>query len=131
MYSNEFYKNLIKPAFTPSSLIFQIVWPILYILMAISFFIVLGSDNSLKPFAITLFIIQLILNFLWSPMFFFFGKMKLALLISFLMLICVGIMILFFFQISKIAGILQLPYFLWLIFATFLNASFIYLNSDI
>ena len=131
MYSNEFYKRLIKPAFTPPSIVFQTVWPILYILMAVSFFIILGSNSPLKPCAITIFIVQLILNFIWSPVFFVFGKMKWALLISFLMLISVGIMVLLFFQISKIAGILQIPYFIWLIFATFLNASFIYLNPDI
>ena len=131
MYNNNFYKDLIKPDFTPPSLVFKIIWPILYVLMAVSLFIILGMTNPLKPWAISFFILQLVLNFLWSPVFFIFGKMKLALTISFFMIICVGIMILFFFQISKIAGILQIPYFLWLIFATFLNASFIYLNSDV
>ena len=131
MYNNKFYKSLIKPSFTPPSLVFQTVWPILYILMAVSFFIILGNNSPLKPFAITVFVLQLVLNFLWSPVFFIFGKIKLALLISFFMLISVGIMILLFFQISEIAGILQIPYFIWLLFATFLNASFIYLNPNI
>ena len=130
MYDNNFYENLIKPEFTPPSKVFSIVWPILYILMAISFFIVLKNDNPLKNIAITVFIVQLALNFLWSPVFFIFKKMKLALLISFLMFIFAGIMVLLFFQISKIAGIIQLPYIFWLIFATFLNASFIYLNPE-
>ena len=130
MYNNNFYKNLIKPDFTPPSLVFQIVWPILYILMAVSLFIILGSDNTFKPWAVSVFVIQLILNFLWSPVFFVFGKIKLALTISFLMLISAGIMILLFFHISKTAGILQIPYFLWLVFATFLNGAFIWLNPD-
>ena len=130
MYNNNFYKSLNKPAFTPPAIIFQSVWIILYILMAISFFIVLKNDNPLKNIAITVFIVQLALNFLWSPVFFIFKKMKLALLISFLMFIFAGIMVLLFFQISKIAGIIQLPYIFWLIFATFLNASFIYLNPE-
>ena len=131
MYNNDFYKNLIKPDFTPPPVVFQIIWPVLYILMAVSLFIVLGNDNMLKSWAIIAFIVQLALNFLWSPVFFILGKIKLALLISFLMLIVTGIMILLFFYISELAGILQLPYLFWLIFATFLNASFIYFNRDI
>ena len=131
MYNNDFYKNLIKPDFTPPPVVFQIIWPVLYILMAVSLFIVLGNDNMLKSWAIIAFIVQLALNFLWSPVFFNLGKIKLALLISFLMLIVTGIMILLFFYISELAGILQLPYLFWLIFATFLNASFIYFNRDI
>ena len=130
MYNNNFYKNLIKPELTPPSIVFQIVWPILYLLMAISFVIVLATNSSLKPFAITIFVTQLILNFLWSPVFFIMGRIKPALFISILLLLSVLFMVIVFFKISKIAGVLQIPYLLWLIFATFLNAAFMWLNPD-
>ena len=131
MYDNNFYENLTKPEFTPPSKVFSIVWPILYILMAVSFFIVLGSENPLKPWAVTIFIVQLIMNFLWSPVFFVLGKIKLALFISILLMVSVLLMIILFFCISKVAGILQIPYLLWLIFATFLNSTFVWLNPEV
>lgn len=130
VYNNNFYQNLIKPEFTPPAIVFQIVWPILYLLMIISFFIILGANSAIKPFAVTIFIVQLILNFIWSPVFFVIGKIKLALFISILLLLSVLCMVIVFFKISKIAGCLQIPYFLWLFFATFLNAAFMWLNPE-
>ena len=109
MYNNNFYKSLNKPAFTPPAIVFQSVWIILYILMAISFFIVLKNDNPLKNIAITVFVVQLALNFLWSPVFFIVKKMKLALLISFLMFIFAGIMVLLLLRLLRNCSML----FLW------------------
>ena len=128
MFDNEFYKNLKKPNFTPPSSIFKLVWPVLYILMAISLFLILISSSSLKTIAVLVFIFQLFLNILWSPVFFILGKIRLALLISILLTISVLFMMFIFYEISVLACFLQIPYFLWLCFATVLNWSFVKLN---
>lgn len=131
MYDNEFYKNLIKPEFTPSSKIFKIIWPILYILMFISLSMVFMSETDLKNWAIGIFISQLLLNVCWSPVFFILKQIKTALLINIILLMNVALMIFIFFNISKIAGLIQIPYFIWLCFAVILNIEFIKLNPQI
>ena len=128
MFDNEFYKNLKKPNFTPPSSIFKLVWPILYILMAISLFLVLISSSALKTMAVSIFIFQLFLNIIWSPVFFIFGKIRLALIISILLTVSVLFMMFIFYEISVLACFLQIPYFLWLCFATVLNWNFVKLN---
>ena len=128
MFDNEFYKNLKKPNFTPPSSIFKLVWPILYILMAISLFLVLISSSALKTMAVSIFIFQLFLNIVWSPVFFIFGKIRLALIISILLTVSVLFMMFIFYEISVLACFLQIPYFLWLCFATVLNWNFVKLN---
>ena len=128
MYNNEFYKSLIKPNFTPSENVFKIVWPILYLLMAISLYLVLTSDNEIKIWAVTVFVFQLFLNIVWPPVFFLLGKIRLALFISILLTISVLFMIFIFYDISVLSAFLLVPYFLWLCFATVLNWKFVKLN---
>lgn len=129
MYNSEFYKNLIKPSITPKPIVFQIVWPILYILMGISVFMILYTDGYIKFYAILAFITQLVLNILWSPVFFIFKKIRLAFVIVIALILSVLWVIYEFYKISKPAGILQIPYLIWLIFAGILNFLFIKLNS--
>ena len=129
MYNNDFYNNLIKPHFTPSAKVFRTVWTILYVLMAVSFLIILADYSTLKPLAVSVFIIQLVLNFLWSPVFFIAGKIKAAFYISVLLTLSVFFMVILFFNISILAGILQIPYLLWSIFAMYLNILFLRLNE--
>lgn len=130
MYKNNFYNSLNKPSFNPPSVIFQIVWPILYLLMFVSLYLIFNSDSPLRNWAVWVFGIQLLLNILWSPVFFIFEKMRVAFLISLLLTLSVLFMVLIFFQISIVAGLLQIPYFLWLCFATVLNLCFIILNPE-
>ena len=129
MYNAEFYKNLVKPSITPKPCIFQIVWPILYILMLISITVVVKTGSHTKLYAIIAFIIQLILNLFWSPIFFIWKKIKIAFIISIALILSVIWMIMEFFKISKIASIIQIPYLIWLIFAAILNYFFVKLNS--
>ena len=130
MYNTDFYKNLKKPPATPKSIVFQIVWPILYILMGVSFVMILKSQGYIKFYAILAFMIQLILNILWPSVFFIFKKMKLALFISIALFASVLWMILEFFKISKLASILQIPYLIWLLFASVLNYLFVKINKN-
>jgi len=119
--SDSWYDELVKSSLNPPGFVFGIVWPILYILMAIVSF--QASEKIWK-----LFIFQLILNAAWSWIFFYFQAPLIALLdITFLIVINLKIM----GQLrsfSTMLFLLYLPYLLWLFFAAFLNISIIYLN---
>ena len=129
MYNSEWYRNLIKPEFTPPASVFKIVWPILYSLMfiALILFIKKRSYKS-KTQGYIYFFIQLILNFLWSPVFFHFQNIGFALIVLLLLDIFVILTAIQFFKICKFAGYLLIPYILWIIFATYLNLQYYMLN---
>ena len=119
--SDTWYSELIKSPLNPPSYIFGIVWPILYLMMAIVSFRVGDKFSSI-------FILQLILNAAWSWIFFFFQAPVIA-LIDIVILIYLNQKILKIIQIhSGALFFVYLPYLLWLIFAAFLNASIIWLN---
>ncbi len=117
---------LIKPPFTPSAVIFRVVWTVLYILMALSFIFYIRKER--EPVGMILFFSQLLLNLLWGLVFFKLHLIKLSLVMIFLMIILVLLCILLFYRRSKTAGILLFPYFLWLFLAFYLNFGLILLN---
>lgn len=124
------YPELKKPLFTPPNWIFGPVWTLLYILMGISFYIVWSkTDIKSNKNAFYFFIIQLLLNLLWS--FFFFGLKSpiFGLFDIFLLLIFIILTILEFYKISKISAFLMVPYLIWVSFATVLNFSIFILNN--
>ena len=126
--SNDGYKEFIKPDFAPPGIVFPIVWSILYILMGISAFIVASSNSLYRNIALKNYYIQLTLNLLWS---FIFFKFKLLLLSSIWILVLIYFviqMIKYFYRAKKIAGILQSPYLLWLIFAFILSITIYIIN---
>ena len=118
------YNEIIQPRFAPSGILFPIVWTILYILMGISSYIVSETGGSL-----VIYIIQLIVNLLWSFLFFLFKWYFISFLWILLLIVLVVIMIRKFFNISKVSSYLQIPYLLWLIFASILNFSIYILNK--
>jgi len=129
MYNNLWYQSLNKSALTPPGYVFSVAWTILYILMAITVFLYIkGGINKEKTFALWVFGIQLILNLLWSPIFFGLHNVYLAFGIILLLLILVLWVIVLFHKTSKTAAYLLVPYFLWLIFAAYLNFEIIRLN---
>lgn len=124
------YPELKKPFFTPPNWIFGPVWGFLYILIGISFYIVWSKSNiKSNKNAFYFFIIQLLLNLLWS--FFFFGLKSpiLGLFDIFLLLIFIIFTILEFYKISKISAYLMAPYLIWVAFASILNFSIFILNN--
>jgi translocator protein len=132
MSLNTWYFDLNKPSFQPPDIVFPIVWNILFILMAISLYLIWIDPNENKKIntnvAILFFVLQLILNISWSLVFFgmrspIFGLIFLLTLWMFILLT-----ILNFYKINKIAAYLMLPYILWVTFAGVLNAYIIYLN---
>lgn len=123
------YTTINKPSFNPPNYLFGPVWTTLYILMGISLYLILQSDgNELRKKAITIFSIQLFLNFWWSFIFFNLQMLGLAFVEIILMWIGILTMILFFYKINKTAALLQIPYLMWVSFASILNGSIWYLN---
>ena len=127
---NDWYPTLIKPSFNPPSWVFGPVWTILYILMGYSFYRIWMQHVSIhRIYATRLFIVQLILNFFWSLIFFRWHLTGLATIEIIILWISILLMIRSFLKLDRIAGYLQIPYLLWVSFATMLSASLWYLNQ--
>lgn len=129
MNSMSLYQELVKPALSPPGWVFPIVWTILYILMGISAYLIYISDSPDKEQALKIYILQLMLNFLWSLAFFNRQDFLLAFLILVILWVFIAAMISKFYSINKLAGILQIPYFLWVTFAGYLNLAVYFLNN--
>lgn len=122
------YGELIQPPLAPPGWLFPVVWTILYILMGISFYLILETESYDKDSSYVLYFLQLLVNGLWS-IFFFVFKLRLFSSIWLLLLIALVIlMIIHFYKINKVAGLLQIPYLLWCIFALYLNIGVYLLN---
>lgn len=124
------YMALVKPPLAPPPVVFPIVWTLLYILMGIASFIIYerGLVKDYVQEALKFYGIQLILNFLWPIIFFRFQMLFAALWLLLLLWIIVGITTAKFYRISHAAGIIMLPYWLWLSFAVYLNLGIWLLN---
>lgn len=126
---NDWYVGINKPSFNPPNYLFGPVWTTLYILMGISFYMILQSPaTEFRKKAIAIFCTQLFLNFCWSFIFFKFQLLGLAFIEIILMWVSIITMIIIFFEINKKAGLLQIPYLLWVSFASVLNGSIWFLN---
>jgi len=126
----EWYKNLQKPSWTPPNWLFGPVWTILYIMIAISGWLVWresGFIAALFPFII--YLLQLILNAMWTWLFFGLHKPAIAFLDITALWFFILFLIILFWQISKPAGILLIPYLIWVTYAATLNYFLYKLNS--
>ncbi len=127
---NNWYANLNKPWFNPPDWIFGPVWTTLYVLMGIAAFLVWrkGLDNKLVRLALILFVIQLILNALWSALFFGLRCPLCGLIDIVLLLVAIVLTIIYFFKISLRPALLLIPYLAWVSFAAVLNTA-IYISN--
>lgn len=126
---NLWYKSLVKPPLTPPASYFPLAWGVLYTLMTIAFLIILFKPHSKdKYIAVNLFLIQLIINFIWSYVFFEMKSIGLALVDVIILLLLLIFTMVYFFRLSKLSGILLIPYLLQVIFAIYLNAGIVILN---
>lgn len=129
MFDTIWYDNLNKPFLAPPEWIFSPFWIILYATLLIS--IILYSikiTNKNKINGYICFIVQMIFNLLWSPVFFILHKINIAVFIVLIMDITTIVMIKRFYDVSKISGIILLPYLFWILFATYLNIAYLLLN---
>lgn len=126
MNSDEFYGTLVKPPFAPPSIVFPIVWGILYVLMALAM-IIYFTKKPEEPFVFWIYVGNLVINALWPLFFFSFGMICFSIFIL-LALIVVNLILLGELKEIKLSFYLYLPYFLWQIFALYLNIGFCLLN---
>lgn len=124
------YVYLNRPFFAPPNWLFEPVWSVLYLLIGISFFLIWkkGIKSKASREAAYLFLTQLGLNALWSPVFFGLKNLWLALVVIVFMWIYIYKTIKAFKKIDSFAAYLLYPYLLWVSFATLLNFAFAYLN---
>lgn len=124
------YATLQKPPFTPPNWLFLPAWVTLYVLMGISAFLIWrkGLDDRRIRTALIIFLIQLILNALWSIVFFGLESPLYGVIVIIALWVAILFTLLRFFKISKAAGILLIPYIIWVSFAAALNTSIFVLN---
>lgn len=122
------YNFLQKPPLSPPSFIFPIVWTFLYILMGVSYGILKSKSLVDKKINI-IYYFQLFINAMWSIIFFAFKWRFFAFIWIILLAILVIIMIIQFYKKNKLSGILQIPYLLWILFASYLNLGVYILNK--
>ena len=121
------YTDIVKPPLSPPGIVFPIVWTILYILMGISYFITTKDNESNKELD-QIYLLQLLVNFLWPIIFFILRMYFTAFLWIILLIILVIVMIKELLKVNKLSGYLQIPYLIWLLFATYLNLGITLLN---
>ena len=123
------YASLNRPSYNPPNWIFGPVWTTLYILLGISFFLIWKENPTReRNLAIKVFSIQMLLNFAWSFLFFYSNLIGIAFIEIILLWISIAAMIYLFYKIKPVAAYLNIPYLLWVSFATILNAGYFFLN---
>ena len=129
MYSSIWYDSLTKPFLQPPAWIFSPVWIIMYGLLLTSIILYTISISEKKKMnGYIYFVVHMIFNLIWSPVFFNLHKIDIALVLILIMDFTAILLISKFFSISKLAGSLLFPYLVWLLFATYLNLQFWRLN---
>lgn len=121
------YAQLSHPAGTPPDLAFPIAWTLLYIAMAIAawrVWRVRGIGGELG-----LFVVQLALNALWMPTAFGAHRLGLALIVVIALWITLAVTLYRFWAADRVAGLLLVPYLLWVSYATYLAAGLVWLNG--
>ena len=122
------YNSLNKPPFAPPGIVFPIVWTILYILMGISYGI-LDSNGLTDSDVDLIYCLQLFFNALWPIIFFALKCRFIAYLWILILIVLITLMIIKFYERNKLAGLLQIPYLIWVLFASYLNLSIFLLNN--
>lgn len=125
------YRELNQPPLSPPGFVFPIVWTILYLLMGYSSYRIYTANapEEAKKRALTLYLIQLGLNFIWSPVFFGLQWYLVAFIILLALWVAILLTIRAFSAIDERAGDLLIPYLLWVTFAGYLNFGVYLLNS--
>ena len=126
------YARIVKPPLAPPPILFPIVWTVLYILMGISAAMIYerkGSNMTSAQNALALYGGNLIVNFTWSIIFFGFSRFLFAFVWLLFLLFIIIRMIISFKKLYPVAGFLQIPYAIWVIFAGYLNLAIYILNG--
>ena len=129
MFNSSWYSNLVQPPFAPPNWLFAPAWTILYITILVALILyILKKTNKSKVSGYALFASQIFFNIIWSPIFFAAKSIAGAFIIIIILDILVLLTIRKFYIVSKISGLTLIPYFCWIIFATYLNLGYLILN---
>ena len=130
MGSSADYRAMNQPPLSPPAWLFPVVWSILYVLMGVASYLVLElpSSPASKKSAFKVYFLQLGFNFFWSIIFFTLGAYEIAFAWLVILLALIVITTIRFYRISRVAGILMLPYIAWVSFAGYLNLAISYIN---
>lgn len=126
----DFYSRYEKPPLLPPAWIFPVVWAILYAAMGTAAYLVSSSDNESgdKRKSLALYWIQLAFNFSWSIIFFRFEALWIAAAIILILLALIIAMMVYFYEVSPVAGKIIIPYAIWVAFASYLNIASAIIN---
>lgn len=131
--AGSFYQQLVRPDWAPPGDVFGPVWTVLYVLMGIAAWLVwrrAGSFTAART-ALTLYLVQLVANALWSWLFFSWRMGGAALAELVVLWLLIGATVIAFWRIRPLAGALMLPYWAWVTFAGFLNYATWQLNPQL
>ena len=125
------YASLNQPSFNPPNWVFGPVWTTLYIIMGISLYLIWKMEaGKERNQAIFVFMVQLLLNFFWSFFFFYFKMIGVALIDIVALWIMIVVILFRFYKLKPIASYINIPYLLWVPFATALNVAYFFLNRS-
>ena len=127
---SDFFNKYEEPPLLPPGWLFPVVWTILYAVMGYSAYLIKHSygETSQKKTAMTIYWVQLALNFMWSIIFFRFEALWLAFVVIMALWVMIIAMILSFRKINPLAAYINIPYLLWVTFATYLNLATAIIN---
>ncbi len=129
MFNTIWYDTLTKPFLNPPSWVFSYAWGILYLMIFIALVFYIKEKTFVsKRRGYVYFFLQLIFNFLWTPVFFILNNIPLSVLVILILDALVILNIKSFYKISKLSAYLLVPYLFWILFATYLNISILLLN---
>jgi benzodiazapine receptor len=127
--NSPWFAGLIKPASYPPPQVFGIVWSVLYAMMGLALAVIMSARGAWgRGRAVVVFVVQLLLNLAWSPLFFGAHQIPGALVLIGVLDVAVIVTITLFWRVRPVAGALLMPYFAWILFATLLNWQFLAAN---
>ena len=128
---NPWFMGLNMPEIMPPTWAFPLAWTLLYLLMGIALALVCAAWGARgRGLAIAFFIVQLLVNLAWTPVFFGMQDIEKALMVIGALDVLVLITVILFWRVRRLAAVLMLPYLAWILFATALNWQFLELNPD-
>jgi benzodiazapine receptor len=128
--SNNYYEKLNKPYLNPPKIVFSIIWPILYLLIGISYYLIIIKFESYYNSLFIIMIIHLLINYSFTFIFFYFKQKLLSAIICLITLVLAIYLFFIFFNYDKVgtSSYLLLPYIIWLIFANYLSWTIYFIN---
>ena len=126
--SKAFSENFNQSVLTPPDWVFPVVWIILFTLMGFSAVLIYQSDCKVKPYALIVYGVQLVVNFFWSIFFFIGNEFEISFGWITILILLVMAMIILFYNCKPFAAYLQIPYLIWILFASYLNYIICILN---